>query len=281
MRFAVLLCALATWLASAALAAPAAHACTGACEVAGRPYHLVAPAGPGPHTLVVFLHGAFATGEAMARNPELRRLVADHGVILAAPTSGTMRFGERELTNWQVRDGRAASVNGGFGADDAFVRAVARDVAARHPVSRTVLAGFSRGASLAWDMACRDPAGFDAVVSVAGGFWHPMATDCAAPVPLLHVHGWRDRTVPLEGRMLRGGALQQGDIFAGLDVWRRVNGCRNHRADAFETDARWWRRRWRECEGGQALELALHPGSHGVPEGFAALAGAWLATLPR
>ena len=262
------------------LAAGPAVACEGLCEADGRPYHLAVPEGEGPFPLVVFLHGAFATGEAMVNNGELRRLVEVHGFALAAPTSGTMQIRGRQLTNWEVRDGRPSSIEGGFAADDAFVRAVARNAASNHAISATYLSGFSRGSSLVWDMACHDPSGFDAFISVAGGFWHPMAQDCAAPVHLLHVHGWRDRTVPLEGRLLRGGALRQGDIFAGLDTWRRKNGCLNHRADAFET-GEWWRRWWTECTSARALQLALHPGSHGIPKGFADLMADWVAKLPE
>ena len=91
---------------------------------------------------------------------------------------------------------------------------------------------------------------------------------------LLHTHGWRDQTVPLEGRPLQPG-LEQGDIFAGLEIWRRENGCTGLQADGFATDAGCWRRGWDRCAPTPALELALHPGGHEVPGEWADMALDW------
>ena len=42
--------------------------------------------------------------------------------------------------------------------------------------------------------------GAAAYAPVAGSFWrpHPDMEACAGPVDLLHTHGWRDKTVPLD-----------------------------------------------------------------------------------
>ena len=83
---------------------------------------------------------------------------------------------------------------------------------------------FSVGGSLTWYLACQEPGKFAAFAPMAGGFWRRHPSTCAGPVKLLHAHGWRDQTVPLEGRPLRAG-LEQGDIFEGLQLWRRVSSC--------------------------------------------------------
>ena len=128
--------------------------------------------------------------------------------------------------------------------------------------------------------ACEDPTAFDAYVPVAGSFWRPHPTECAGPVQLFHTHGWRDKTVPLEGRPLRSGLIKQGDVFHAFQVWRETNGCEGLRADEFKTDDRFWRRSWTRCTDGTALELALFPGSHGVPKGWADMVIDWYEALP-
>lgn len=248
------------------------------CRIGDRAYFVAAPADlDGPAPLLVHLHGAGSSGRAVIRAQGFVQAFTDRGFVVLAP-SGTVRtHGAREFSNWSVKDGRNDPETDSFDGDYAFLQAARAAVAARYEIdpARTLLAGFSRGGSYVWDVACADPNAYAAYAPIAGGFWTPLPADCAGPVKLLHTHGWRDMTVPLEGRLLRGGALRQGDIFAGLEVWRAENGCDNLRATEFETDAALWRRRWTNCDAGTALELALHPGGHGRPPGWPELAIAW------
>lgn len=240
------------------------------CALGDRSFHVLSPgdAFEGPRPVVVHLHGAGSTGRAVIRGGMARAAVA-RGYVVIAPTGRRDGFG-RFAPNWGVRDGRE-----GFVEDLAFIDAVVDAVSERVSLDRDrmLLAGFSRGGSFVWDVACAYPERFDGYVSVAGGFWEPMTRSCAGPVRLLHIHGWRDRTVPLEGRPL-GSGRAQGDIHQGLIVWRRTNGCSGQRADAFETEGDLWTRRWIECDAG-ALEFIMHPGGHGAPRGWAARALDW------
>ena len=87
-------------------------------------------------------------------------------------------------------------------------------------------------------------------------------------------------TVPCHWRGVRcRPGLEQGDIFEGLQLWRRENGCTGLRADVFATDAAFWRRAWTACVPGSALELALHPGDHEVPNGWADMALDWFEAV--
>lgn len=238
------------------------------CQVELGAYHVAAPPrheGDAPRAAVIHFHGAGGSGAAVVGDQALVAPMTVRGYVLLAPTGltrpgrtgGSWSFGARP----PLRD------------ELAFVRAMLADAVPRFHLDRerVLVTGFSVGGSLAWYLACQAPGEFAAFAPVAGGFWRPHPTACAGPVKLLHSHGWRDRTVPLEGRPLRSG-LEQGDILEGLQLWRRVNDCSGLRADQFATDARFWRRGWTKCVPDSALELALHPGEHQIPQGWATMA---------
>jgi polyhydroxybutyrate depolymerase len=71
----------------------------------------------------------------------------------------------------------------------------------------------------------------------------------------------------------------QGDIFYTLGMWREVNECVQIRADKFVTKGPFMRRSWERCTDGSALEFALFPGGHRVPNGWAKMAFDWLENL--
>ena len=151
---------------------------------------------------------------------------------------------------------------------DTFLANVRDDAAARFGLQadQMLLGGFSIGGSMTHYLACETPDAFYAYVPVGGAFWRTHPTDCAGQVRLLHTHGWRDTTVPLEGRVLRGedaddpDAMMQGDVYYSFELWRAENGCRLLRADSFATEGAFWRRAWHRCSEDTALELALFPG---------------------
>lgn len=261
----------------ALLAATPAIACGGADEPCTTPlgtYHVMRPAVDGPVPAFVYFHGAGGSGRTIFEAPFAEALVA-RGYAVIAP-NGLERPDSRFGPGWFFRPESPALRD-----ELAFTRELIADAAARHGVDaeRVVLSGYSIGGSLVWYLACRDRTLAAAYTPYAGGFWRPLPTDCDGPVRLLHTHGWRDQTVPLEGRPLGGGAIYQGDIFAGLAIWRAENGCDLLRADEFDTEGRYWRRAWTSCADG-ALELALWPGGHVPPDAeWATMAADWVEGL--
>ncbi len=273
------------WFAAAllALGAATAHAqenCGGPetpCEISAGTYHIVLPEGPGPHPVMVFLHGAGGKGAALVGSGGTSGTAVSRGYAYIAP-NGLIRPG-RMRSGWSFhpffvkrRDERA------------FIRDVLADATKRFNLDpkRTILAGFSIGGSLASYIACDHPSDFSAYAPVAGNLWRPHPEHCAGPVRLLHTHGWRDKTVPLEGRILRqigDKTLAQGDVFHAMLIWRTVNGCANYRADQFDTKGLFWRRIWNKCFPSTALELALFDGGHGVPPGWADMVLDWFEGL--
>jgi len=259
-----------------AAGAAAGATCGGAeraCRTALGSYHIVRPAAAAGAKMPAFIyfHGAGGAGRSIAQEPFAQALLA-RGYAVVAP-NGLERPRSRFGPGWFFRP-----ENPGRRDELAFTREVIDDIVERHDVDpgKIVLTGYSIGGSLVWYLACRDADLAAAYTPYAGGFWRPHPDDCDGPVRLLHTHGWRDQTVPLEGRPLRSGAVHQGDIFEGLQRWREENGCTRLRPDGFDTEGRYWRRRWTACTPGTALELALWPGGHVPPDAeWAAMAAVW------
>lgn len=263
-----------------ALTAHPAAACGGAedaCETPGGSYHIRLPeaAGAGPVPVVVFLHGWGSTGANALNNPALGDAITDRGWAYLAP-NGVPRGGGRPGRTWGFHPDRP-----GPRGEIAFLQEVLEDAAARHGIDagRAVLGGFSIGGSMATYTACAAPEAFFAFAPLSGSFWRPHPADCTGPVRLFHTHGWRDGTVPLEGRPLGGGVMVQGDVFAAMEILRRSNGCTGLRAEAFETSQTLWQRTWVDCTPGSALTLALYDGGHTVPDYWADMVIDWAEAL--
>lgn len=250
-----------------------------ACEVEMGSYHARLPDGP-IKGAILYLHGFGGTGAGALRPRAWVNTALDRGYALIAPDG--LPYAEGRGRGWSFIPGRPELRD-----EPVFLQSVRDDAAARFGFApdQVILSGFSIGGSMTSYMACKAPDSFAAYAPVAGGFWRPHPTECAGPVRLLHTHGWTDGTVPLEGRVLRGEdatdpqALMQGDIFYTLGMWREVNACHQLRADRYVTQGDFMRRAWDRCAEGSALEFALFPGGHVVPEGWAGMMLDWYEDL--
>ncbi|NRB33439.1 MAG: polyhydroxybutyrate depolymerase [Rhodobacteraceae bacterium] len=264
---------------AALLAAPMAQAqdCGGAkapCTIETGTYYAALPNQPDNAPVLLWLHGAGGSGQGVMGNPTIRDVALERGYAVIAPNAKP-REGSRIGPVWNFYPGWD-------GRDEpAFLQDVVEDAAARFATSAedVLLAGFSAGGFMVSYLACETPNAFPAYAPVAGGFWRPHPDRCAGPVNLHHTHGWADRTVPLEGRPLGGGAYLQGDIFAGLEIWRSANGCTAQRPDASWQQGDRLHRAWNECGNAGSLEFVLHSGGHTVPEGWTDIALDWFDAL--
>lgn len=257
-------------IALALAAAAPARACGAEtdCTLPMGSYRLAAPPGP-PRGAVVFLHGYGGAPAGVMANGALRAALAARGYALVAPAALPAAPGRPAAWN-STGDPRRRD-------DAAFILSVAEDAGRRLGLARgrMLLAGFSGGGMMVWRLACRSGDAFPAYAPVAGVPWRPLPADCAGPVRLLHMHGWTDRVVPLEGRAVAGGALVQGDLFAALALMRRAAGCAGDAPDAAWLRGALMLRRWDSCRPGGEIMLVLHPGGHLVPPEWPALVLDW------
>jgi polyhydroxybutyrate depolymerase len=244
------------------------------CTLDGGSYHVVLPAAAqAAPPAVVFLHGYQASGAGMLRMTGMVEALTNRGYAVVAPDGQPME-GSNGFS-WDFHPDRPASRN-----EVAFIAAVADDAAARFGLDRDqmLLAGFSIGGSMTSYLACATPDAFRAYAPVGGSFWRPHPDGCAGPVSLMHMHGWSDQTVPLEGRQI-GDDFVQGDVFQAMEIWRITNGCRLQ-PDSFSEWSNGWTRSWTSCANGGRLDLTLHPGGHSIPPGWSDLAASWFEALP-
>lgn len=155
-----------------------------------RRYLLAAPPGPGPHPMLVVLHGLGQTTGGF---------LTATGLVPAALAAGVVVLGP-ETPDRSWNDGRY----GGRGRDDdAFIsalvdRMVARGLADR---SRVVLAGFSNGSGMAVELLDRHPHAFAGALLVGGELLaSPGAPRPVVPVETVLVHGTDDPVQPWAGR---------------------------------------------------------------------------------
>ncbi len=232
-----------------------------------------------PMPALLWFHGAGRSGPLVMKKTEMVAAFTERGYAVIAP-NGLKRPNSRFGPGWSFLPFRKKQRD-----EMAFAKAVLKDARKRFNIDtdRTLVSGYSIGGSLVWYLACQNPNLAKAYAPVAGAFWrpHPATSDCKGPVKLLHTHGWRDGTVPLEGRPLGGGRIYQGDVFHGLSILRELNGCEGLKATQFKTDGPFWRRKWVKCAPDTALEFALHTGGHNVPQAWPTMAIDWFEGLDK
>lgn len=230
------------------------------CELPDGTYHMAFPETTTPTGILMHLHGGGGTGKGMLGSG-LAQAALKRGYLVVTPN------GEHPENRW-IRDWSVRAEGMSFDRDDVvFLQDVLADArrVAEVPNAPVLLAGFSRGGSMVWNIACQVPDFADAYAPLAGAFWDKLPSECAGPVKLFHTHGWNDRTVPLEGRSF--GNVVQGDVWQSLFVLRETNGCTNRQPAMSSFSDGNWMRHWTDCEAGQ-IDLLIHAGGHGAPEGW-------------
>ncbi len=258
--------------ATSAFATDAHAACAGeeaSCEVRTGSYDVIVPDNASTaRPAVLFLHGYGGTGAGVLKNSGMVTALQERGYVVIAP-NGVPRSANG-APSWNFYPGWD-------GRDEVgFFKEILEDASKRFNVDpeQSILAGFSAGAFMVNYLACEAPDTFAAYAPVAGGFWRPQPASCDGPIRLHHTHGWSDSVVPLEGRYLRNGTWQQGDIYAGLELWRDTLGCATHAPNRSWSSDENLLRRW-DCGEGAEITFSIHPGGHTIPTGWAEAVTTW------
>lgn len=127
-------------------------------------------------------------------------------------------------THWNA-DLRISKVD-----DVGFLTRLARALQAQYGFNpaHTFVTGFSNGGFMSYTLASRAPDVFSAAAPVAGlmsaDTWSGFAS--ATPVPICHIHGLADSTVPVDGSMTTRGGWGGGPSVDSLEAfWTRFNRC--------------------------------------------------------
>lgn len=183
--------------------------------------------------LVVLLHGAGGTAELAMRNTGWTRLADREGVLLVYP-EGTRRdpgappMFRQNPQAWNDGSGRGHTAQRGID-DVAFLAALLTRLASEHGAdpSRTYIAGFSNGGSMAFRAGAALAARVAAIGPVAGHFWVEPAS-LQRPVPALMIFGGVDPlNPPLGGEVTTpwGSREYHPAALDSFDRWRTLNGC--------------------------------------------------------
>ncbi len=171
----------------------------------------------GKYPLVVFLHGYGDSPESFCR---VWGLFETPGFIMSVPRAPYTAPGDG--WSWFAMGGVDAEER----ADSLSVQHVFRAVNAlreRYNVSRTYLMGFSQGASMALLAGLSRPEELAALVAISGRMREDWLTgeqlEGAAGLPVLIVHGERDRVVDVSEGRTAAELLEESGVDVTLYEW--------------------------------------------------------------
>lgn len=144
-----------------------------------------------PAPLLFMLHGGGGSGRQLQQRSSRMDAEADRTGMLVVYADGF-------LHTWN--GGGCCGPAANRQVDDVgFLLAVLEDVADKVGVDRTRIyaSGMSNGAIMAYALACAHPEVMAAIAPVAGT--RMVACEGGGAVPVMHIHGTRDKHVPWEG----------------------------------------------------------------------------------
>lgn len=248
------------------------HACgvNSDCEVASGTYRAFVPKkleNTIKRPAIIYIHGLGGTAE---------RSMQHTSFIRAAKRLGFVLVGVEGLAGqWTFKNGL---VRGPLRNEFEYFSQVSADIQRRFDVdpSKTVIAGFSIGASMTWYLACSGRKKYAGYIPIAGTLWKPQPKRCANKIgEIYHYHGTADRTFPLTGR--RVGHKHQGDIRDTFNNVYKQDPCSAKRVEKLKFRGQRCKLH-KNCDG-EALQFCLNGSGHDVSafyllDGYARIAKA-------
>lgn len=191
----------------------------------GRSYFLHTP-GPersAPAPLLLVLHGRGIPPLLFDRWTGYSALADEKGFLLAMPSAVRETWNDGRYRSGPWREIETVD-------DLGFLQAVIGDVMGRQPVdpSRIYVAGMSNGAAMAGRVAWERPGRISAFAQVAGTAAVAVIVGHGpgVPMPVLQIHGTRDRWAPYAGGTARGLLARlvlrhRAGPSLGVDEWAR------------------------------------------------------------
>jgi polyhydroxybutyrate depolymerase len=222
------------------------------CRLGDRIYRIYVPAGGENKSrgAIFFAHGYRNSAAGTMSNKSLLKLADELDAVLVAPQS----VGD----DWKLPNRPREKANTGE-AEFSYYADLVDEVEKRYGVDREriLMAGFSTGGMMTWNLACHRGGLFAGFAPISGTFWAPVPQNCpSAPVNLMHFHGTGDGMVPLTGRAIADTA--QGNVFEALKLFAASGGF----GEAQPVPAKDLKCERRKNPAGKILEFCTHPGGH-------------------
>ena len=173
--------------------------------------------------LVLALHGYSGNNNEMMNNYDWTELADERGFVVAFPNGTRDQSGNRF---WDVD----YAFHGSFDIDDdGFLSALAVHLQAKHGLDpdRTFVTGFSNGAEMCFQLACRESETFTAFAPIIGMMLDSLFTNCEPDVlrPILSMNGTDDGVTLYEGDMNNsGGWGAYHSIPDTMALWANILG---------------------------------------------------------
>ncbi len=190
-----------------------------------RQYRLHIPAdAPDNAPLVLALHGYSGNNNEMMNNYDWTELADERGFVVAFPN------GTRDMWNNRFWDVDYAFHSGFDIDDDGFLTALAVHLQTEYGLDpdRTFVTGFSNGAEMCFQLACRESETFMAFAPVIGMMLDPLFNNCEPDVlrPILSMNGTDDDVTLYDGDMNNtGGWGAYRSIPDTMALWANILGA--------------------------------------------------------
>ncbi len=211
-----------------------------------------------PYPLVLNFHGYASTAQIQELYTGFSRLADARGFIVVYPQGAT---GPGGRTGWASGAPDRPDTN-----DVLFVTDLLDRLQAELCINlqRIYATGFSNGGGMTALLACRMATRIAAFASVSGSYY-PVVSACnpGRAVPVLEIHGTRDRTVPYDGEP----AMHELPVLDWLQGWVKQDGCQPQPQQFFSSGAVTGLE-WTGCQDGAVvIHYRLNGGIHAWPGG--------------
>jgi polyhydroxybutyrate depolymerase len=224
---------------------------------------------PGPHPVILLLHGGGGTAENIARGSGLGAVGEREGFVAVFPEGINKSWvdGREKIVN---RDRKKGVVPPN---DFDFVKALVAQLVASGVADpkHVYLAGFSNGGYMSLALACRDAAMFAGVAVFEANIPAVAAPNChpATSVPFLEMSATGDPKVKFDGTTSPDGGIWP--TMKTVDFFRKLDGCADqttveqlkaHEPNSTGTEVT----RWTGCTKAPVVLYKIIGGAHRVPE---------------